>query len=116
MVGALIYLVEERHAPEVDVEDAVISYGKSLGPFSETAGLAIERDARFPIRVTVQFYQATSNGQIDAATINRLAQQINRVYAEADYVGSLVTDARAKRPTASLGPLESACVLGGFLE
>src|SRR5207302_924867 len=84
-----------------DVEVAVLGHGPQLGPFTELAGLTVERDARFPVRVTVQFYQATSTGQITAANVRQFARQIGRVYKEADYVGSLVvpTDADRKRPT-----------------
>jgi hypothetical protein len=47
-----------------DVEEAVIGHGKVEGPFTEIDGLEIERDERYPIRVTVQFYKATSNGAV----------------------------------------------------
>src|SRR5690606_21237358 len=35
-----------------DVEEAVIGHGAVCGPYTEIDGLAIARDARFPIRVT----------------------------------------------------------------
>ena len=47
-----------------DVEAAVIGHGAVEGPFTEIDGVEIERDPRFPIRVTVQFYKATSNGVV----------------------------------------------------
>lgn len=87
-----------------DVEEAAIGHGEVEGPFTEIDGHAIERDERFPIRVTVQFYQATSNGVVDAADIARIAAQIDRVYHEADYVGSLVTEEPGGRPTEHQGP------------
>ncbi len=86
-----------------DVEEAVIGHGKTLGPFVEIDGLEITRDERFPVRVTVQFYQATSNGVVSESDIARLAKQINKVYAQADYVGSLVTDGNTGRPTEYAG-------------
>jgi len=73
-----------------DVEEAVIGHGELEGPFTEIAGQAIERDPRFPIRVTVQFYQATSNGVVSAADMKRLAGCIDGVYADAHASGSLV--------------------------
>jgi hypothetical protein len=84
-----------------DVEVAVLGHGPELGPYTELDGLTIERDARFPVRVTVQFYQATSNGVLAAADVKGLRAQIKKVYAMADYVGSLVvpTDADRQRPT-----------------
>jgi hypothetical protein len=82
-----------------DVENAVIGHGETEGPFSEINDLAIERDARFPVRVTVQFYKATSNGVVSARDIADIRRQIDRVYADGDYVGSLVTEGWTGRPT-----------------
>jgi len=82
---------DKRSSP--DVELAVLGHGPELGPYTELDGLTIERDGRFPIRVTVQFYQATSNGVLSAAIVKSLANQITRVYKDADYVGSLVVPA-----------------------
>ena len=67
-----------------DVEDAVIGHGPPEGPFTEIDGLEIERDDRYPIRVTVQFYKATSNGVVTAEDMAEIAGQIQRVYREAD--------------------------------
>jgi hypothetical protein len=80
-----------------DVEAAVLGHGKVEGPYTELAGLTIERDPRFPIRATVQFYQATSNGVISRADMRRLSRQIATVYEQADYVGSLVVPETPKR-------------------
>ena len=82
-----------------DTENAVIGHGEVEGPFTEINGLAIERDDRFPVRVTIQLYKATSTGQVSAADVAELRQQIDRIYADADYVGSLVTEAPSGRPT-----------------
>jgi hypothetical protein len=73
-----------------DVDVAVLGHGKTDGPYTELDGLTIERDPRFPVRVTVQFYQATSNGVVSSADVERMAAQVNQVYGSADYVGSLV--------------------------
>jgi len=74
-----------------DVEVAVVGHGKVEGPYTEIDNMAIERDSRFPIRVTVQFYKATSNGVVSEKDLAGIASQINQVYADGDYVGSLVT-------------------------
>ncbi|NEQ97962.1 MAG: hypothetical protein F6K30_14785 [Cyanothece sp. SIO2G6] len=91
---------------ESDVEAAVIGHGEVEGPFTEIDGLAIERDPNFPIRVTVQFYKATSNGVVSEADMQEIRQQIAKVYSEADYVGSLVVDGLTGRPTEYDGPHE----------
>nr|WP_228053482.1 hypothetical protein [Nodosilinea sp. LEGE 07298] len=103
--------MESGRAPS-DVEAAVIGHGAVEGPFTEIDGLDIERDPDYPIRVAVQFYKATSNGVVSEADMADIRQQIDRVYADADYVGSLVVDgpsdgqgpARGQRPTEHDGP------------
>jgi len=75
-----------------DVEEAVIGHGELEGPFTEVGGLPIERDPRFPVRGTVQFYQATSNGVVSGADVARLAHSIASVYDDAHASGSLVFD------------------------
>jgi hypothetical protein len=82
-----------------DVEAAVIGHGEVEGPYTEIGGLDIERDERFPVRVTVQFYKATRNGIVSAVDMQEIAAQIQRVYDDADYVGSLVVDGPSDRPT-----------------
>ncbi len=82
-----------------NVDTAVLGHGPSMGKYTELDGLSIKRDPRFPVRVTVQFYQATSNGVIDESDVARMAKQIDKVYSHADYVGSLVLPEGAKRPT-----------------
>lgn len=86
-----------------DVENAVIGHGKIEGPYTEIDNMAIERDPRFPIRVTVQFYKATSNGVVSEKDLAGIASQINQVYADGDYVGSLVTGGQTQRPTEYAG-------------
>jgi hypothetical protein len=87
-----------------DVEEAVIGHGEAEGPYTEIDDLEIERDERFPIRVTVQFYKATSNGVLSAEDARAIAGQIDRVYAEASYVGSLVVEGDTGRPTEPVLP------------
>ncbi|MEM6452732.1 MAG: hypothetical protein AAF703_20745 [Cyanobacteria bacterium P01_D01_bin.105] len=82
-----------------NVEAAVIGHGPVEGPFTEIDNLDIERDPNFPIRVTVQFYKATSNGVVSEKDLADIDEQISRIYEDADYVGSLVTDGRSDRPT-----------------
>ena len=103
---AMLMAAAPTASAKSDVEAAVIGHGAVEGPFTEIDGLAIERDDRFPIRVTVQFYKATSNGAVSEADVQEIAEQIQRVYQEADYVGSLVVDGETDRPTEYEGPKE----------
>lgn len=82
-----------------DIENAVIGHGELEGPFTEIDNLAVERDERFPVRVTVQFYKATSNGVAAEADIAAIKAQIERIYAQSAYVGSLVTGGETGRIT-----------------
>jgi len=82
-----------------DVDEAVIGHGAVEGPFTEIDNLAIKRDARFPIRITLQFYKATSNGVVNAADVATLAAQIDSVYKDAKAVGSLVCEPDNGRST-----------------
>jgi len=85
------------------MEVAVIGHGAVEGPFTEIDGLEIERDPAFPVRVTVQFYKATGDGNITDEDARQMAQQIEKVYQKADYVGSLVVGGDTGRPTEYIG-------------
>ena len=83
-----------------NVEAAVIGHGELEGPFTEIDDLDIRRDPEFPIRVTVQFYKATSNGVASQQDIDEIAEEIQKVYDQGTYVGSLVVpDPGSYRPT-----------------
>jgi len=90
-------------APCEDLESAldaaVIGHGEVEGPFTEIDHVAIKRDPRFPIRVTVQFYKATTTGTVTEREMQAIADQIASVYADASAVGSLVTDPDRGRST-----------------
>jgi hypothetical protein len=84
-----------------NVERAVLGHGRNRGPFQEGRGLRLERDARFPVRITVQFYKATSNGVASERDLDAIASSIGSVYEHADFVGSLVVpQGDPQRPTA----------------
>ncbi len=88
-----------------DVDTAVLGHGPTEGPYTELDGLTVTRDSRFPVRVTLQFYQATSNGVVAKSDMKAMAQQIKKVYGKGDYVGSLVvpTGVDRARPTNWIG-------------
>ncbi len=100
-----------------DVEDAVIGHGESEGKHFELGGYKLERDVRFPIRLTLQFYKATSNGVVTDSDLDGLQKTIEAVYKDADFVGSLVMNTLEKgqlgrgqtRPTAP-SPLATAVI------
>lgn len=95
---------EQKRGDRSNVENAVIGHGDLEGPFTEIDDLAIERDPRFPVRVTVQFYKATDNGVVSEDDLREIKEQIDQVYSKSDYVGSLVTEGATGRVTEYDGP------------
>lgn len=90
----------ERTRDRSNVENAVLGHGEDAGPFHEMGNMKLKRDERFPVRVTIQFYRATSNGVVDDDDMAAVAKMIDRVYKDADYVGSLVVpQGNRHRPT-----------------
>lgn len=90
-----------EEAERSDVEQAVLGHGPNLGPYREGTGVRLVRDPKFPVRVTVQFYKATSNGVVSESDLDLVARNIGSVYEHADYVGSLVIpEDDPQRPTA----------------
>jgi len=73
----------QKSRRESDVEQAVIGHGDALGPFEECGDLDLVRDERFPVRVTVQFYKATSNGVISESDLADVDRSIKLVVPSA---------------------------------
>lgn len=93
-------LADERS----DVEQAVLGHGPNLGRYAEGFGRQLVRDTRFPVRITVQFYKATSNGIVSDIDLDGISKNIGGVYEHADAVGSLVLpEGDRMRPTAWTG-------------
>lgn len=82
-----------------NVEDAIIKVGKSEGSFEEIQNFEIERDDRYPVRVTMQFYKATDNGVVNDDNIKQISEQIQSARKNADFIGSLVVGGVSNRPT-----------------
>lgn len=90
-----------KESERSDVEQAVLGHGPNLGLYNEGHNLRLVRDPKFPIRVTVQFYKATSNGVVSEKDLDGIARSIGGVYEHADSVGSLVMpEGDPRRPTA----------------
>jgi hypothetical protein len=96
MAGCASACVDERSL----VETAVVQAGPPEGPWIGLNGRTLRRDTRFPIRATVQFYQATTSSRVGSQDVERIAQAIQRVYLDADAVGSLVVGGCTGRTTA----------------
>jgi hypothetical protein len=79
--------------------NAVIGHGPIEGPFTEVDNMPIVRDERFPIRITIQFYKASAGAQLTATDLKDIASEFEKVFNNADAVGSLVLDGKTGRPT-----------------
>jgi len=77
----------------------ILSLGTDKGEFVGTKGLKLERDERFPIRCTLQYYRLTDDNKIDEATIKDIKNQNDRVEAKAIASGSLVFSEDKTRKT-----------------
>lgn len=82
-----------------DVEDAIIKVGESEGRFKELGGIQIERNPDYPVRVTLQYYKATSNGIFGNAEISAISEQLKESRKFASSIGSLVVGGTSTRPT-----------------
>jgi len=89
---------KRKSSVKSDVENVIIKVGKSEGKYKELDGLSIERDDRFPVRVTLQYYKATSNGVINEDNIKEISKQIQESRKYAEGIGSLVVS-NSNRPT-----------------
>ncbi|MGD1715632.1 hypothetical protein [Dapis sp. BLCC M172] len=89
-LGETDYFELVRSTDCCDMEDAVIGHGEDEGEHLELGDYKLERDDRYPILITVQFYKATSNGIIDDKGLENISQCIEMAYTSADYIGSLV--------------------------
>lgn len=76
----------------VDVESAIIKVGEDEGEYSEINDLTMERDTRFPIRVTMLYYKATSNGEVNADVLKSIAEELQGARKWAVAISSLVTE------------------------
>lgn len=77
------------------------SSDKIEGTFDDISEKNVERDERYPIRVTLQFYRVTDNPNLELNDVNSISQAINRVYSTGIQQGSLVTSNHIIRQTES---------------
>ena len=84
------------------MDHAQLTVGDSIGPWNGTTPeFTIERDDRYPIRCTIQYYRVTDTDTISDETVNEISSQIWKFYDEAPITekGSLVTNTATGRIT-----------------
>jgi hypothetical protein len=74
------------------LENAMLRAGKTFGKFEGTKDFELERDERYPIRCTLQYYKVTDSSIINALGFKELATQLNNIYDQAKAEGSLVIE------------------------
>jgi hypothetical protein len=74
------------------VENAIISLAPCEGQFPSLKGKDLERDDRYPVRVTIQWYKVTSTGKVDNVVVDEIHSQMQRAKSKGDFWGSLVVD------------------------
>merc|ERR1712130_535329 len=86
--------------------DLCIECGDKQLIFDELRGILetkkdynLQRDQRFPVRVTLQYYKATDNGAINEEIMDDIVKQLEASQKQADFMGSLVTEYDTNRPT-----------------
>jgi hypothetical protein len=78
--------------PARGIDAGVVQEGSDAGPWSGIpAGAAWERDERFPIRATIQFYTVTDTLDISEQVFREFAGKIRDVFSYGSHQGSLVT-------------------------
>jgi hypothetical protein len=96
-------LVKKSRAYETrGMDHAQLSVGDSVGSWNGThSGYIIERDAKYPIRCTIQYYRVTDTDAIPQSVVEDISQQIWKLYdnTPSHEKGSLVTDPPSGRIT-----------------
>jgi len=68
--------------------------GKMELKWNELNGLSeIKRDEKFPIRVTLQYYQSTVNGMVNEEIMSKIANMLESFQKQGDFVGYLIMEA-----------------------
>ncbi len=71
---------------------------ESKGDFIGTNGLALERDFRYPIRCTLQYYWITDSSELNENQIKQISEQLEKFYSHSSNKSSLVMS-DTNRPT-----------------
>lgn len=74
------------------IDDAHIAIGEEKGEFPGLKGLTIERDERYPIRVTTQLYKITDEGVINRKQMEDIVADIRKAESIGSKGSSLVLE------------------------
>ncbi|ETN97779.1 hypothetical protein RFI_39747 [Reticulomyxa filosa] len=100
-VYVYMYIYIYQNSPKNSRHILCEACGKETLKFDEMDGFSVPliRDKRYPVRVTLQYYKATSNGVVTDEVMTEIKAQLDNSQKQADFIGSLVTDGLTERPT-----------------
>ena len=84
------------------IDMGVLSKGDYKGSYGGTKNLKLERDPRFPIRCTFQWYRVTDTTTIEETVVKDIASQFKMFEDNASEYGSLVTTTTDRKTEPSL--------------
>merc|ERR1719229_1427346 len=83
----------------LDCGEKQLKFDELRGMIDSDKNYVLERNERFPVRCTLQYYKATDNGVVNKDIMNDIVKQLESSQKMADYMGSLVTEYNPNRST-----------------
>ncbi len=89
----------EKPIKNLGLDNAMLRVSsESKGKFIGTRGLKLERDFRYPIRCTLQYYWITDSAELNEIQIKQMSSQLEKFYTHSENKSSLVLS-ETDRPT-----------------
>merc|ERR1712130_462465 len=79
--------------------DKQLQFDELRGLLDSVKDYKLERNERYPVRLTLQYYKATDNGAVNKEIMDDIVKQLEASQKQADFMGSLVTEYDPNRPT-----------------
>ena len=99
MKQSMSMLPSSNSSPPKGMDNAMIRAGVTHSKFLGINKSTVERDERFPIRVTIQLYKVTDDPNLDPGIFEDMAASMIQIYSVGDAEGSLVVDGGTGRST-----------------
>merc|ERR1711933_471343 len=82
----------------IECGDKQLQFDEFRGLLKDDKDYVLERNEDYPIRCTLQYYKATSNGVVNKEIMDGIVKQLEASQKQADFMGSLVTEYNPNRP------------------
>merc|ERR1719384_2648885 len=83
----------------VECAEKQLKFDELRGLLDDDKSYILKRNEDYPIRVTLQYYKATSNGVVNKEVMDDIVKQLESSQKQADFIGSLVTEYNKNRPS-----------------